>query len=309
MNNPVLFPSGEAAQSIAVIGWALFIGGALIFAGVMALLARSLNSREPPRQLRPALWLIGGGVVFPAVVLSALLGWSIALSARLGATAPAGALQVSVTGHMWWWQVRYRDPTSGADIVLANELRLPLGRPVVVGVNSADVIHSLWVPALNGKVDAVPGRVNQLVLSADKAGVYAGPCAEYCGQQHSRMHLQVVVLPPQEFERWLAAQAQPAATPQTELQRRGRQAFVEQRCGACHTVRGLGAADAGVAPDLTHVGSRLSLGAGTLRNDPGALIAWIAGVQRLKSGAHMPSFDTLDGPTLQALGAYLAQLQ
>ena len=155
MNSPVLWPAGPAAQAIAVIGWVLFIGAAVIFAGVMLLLARALQQRETPRRVRPALWLIGGGVVFPAVVLSALLGWSVALSARLAEPAPPGAMVVSITGHMWWWEVRLRDPASGADVVLANELRLPVGRKIVVGLNSADVIHSFWVPALSGKVDAV----------------------------------------------------------------------------------------------------------------------------------------------------------
>lgn len=309
MNNSVLWPAGEAAQSIAVIGWVLFIGAALIFAGVMALLAFSLQKRETARRVRPALWLIGGGVVFPAVVLSALLAWSIALGARLAEPVPPGAMVVSVTGHMWWWEVRYRDPAGGADVVLANELRLPVGRTTVVGLNSADVIHSFWVPALAGKVDAVPGRVNQIVLSATESGVFRGPCAEYCGQQHARMALHVVAQPQAEFDRWLAAQARPAAEPTTEMQRLGQQAFVRQRCVACHTVRGLSQAAGPQAPDLTHVGSRLYLGAGTLGNEPEAIVTWITSVQHLKPGARMPSFTTLDAPTLQALGAYLGYLQ
>ena len=309
MNSPVLWPAGAAAQSIAVIGSVLFIGAAVIFVGVMLLLARALQQRETPRPVRPALWLIGGGVVFPAVVLSALLGWSLALGARLAEPAPPGAMVVSVTGHMWWWEVRYRDPAGGADVVLANELRLPVGRQVVVGLNSADVIHSFWVPALAGKVDAVPGRVNQLVFNATEAGVFRGPCAEYCGQQHARMTLHVVAQPQAEFDAWLATQARPAAEPLTDLQRQGQQAFTTQRCVACHTVRGLSQATGPRAPDLTHVGSRLYLGAGTLANDPGALIAWVAGVQHLNPGARMPSFDALDAPTLQALGAYLGHLQ
>jgi cytochrome c oxidase subunit 2 len=309
MNSSVLWPAGAAAQSIAVVGWVLFIGAGLIFAGVMVLLASSLQKREPVRRVRPALWLIGGGVVFPAVVLSAVLAWSIALGARLAEPAPPDAMVVSVTGHMWWWEVRYRDPAGGADVVLANELRLPVGRTIVVGLNSADVIHSFWVPALAGKVDAVPGRVNQIVFSATEPGVFRGPCAEYCGQQHARMALHVVAEPHAEFDRWLAAQARPAAEPVTQLQHLGRQAFVEQRCVACHTVRGLSQSAGPHAPDLTHVGSRLYLGAGTLGNDAGAMVAWITSVQHLKPGARMPSFNALDAPTLRALGAYLGHLQ
>ncbi|HET6599618.1 MAG TPA: c-type cytochrome, partial [Burkholderiaceae bacterium] len=165
-----------------------------------------------------------------------------------------------------------------------------------------------WVPALAGKMDAVPGRVNQLVFSATEAGVFRAPCAEYCGQQHARMTLYVVAQEAAEFDHWLAQQAQPAAEPVTELQARGRDAFIAQRCVACHTIRGV--SETGVlAPDLTHVGSRLYLGAGTLRNDRGALMAWIAGVQHLKPGARMPSYDTLDAATLKALAAYLEHLR
>ncbi len=309
MNSSMLWPAGAAAQSIAVIGWVLFIGAGLIFGGVMWLLACSLQTRAAPRRIRPTLWLIGGGVVFPAVVLSGLLGWSLALSAHLAQPAPPGSMVVNITGHMWWWEVRMRDPASGIDVMLANELRLPVGRQVVVGLNSADVIHSFWVPALAGKVDAMPGRVNQIVINATEAGVFRGPCAEYCGQQHARMALHVVAQPQADFDRWLAAQALPAAEPVTALQRQGQQAFIAQRCGVCHTVRGLSQAAGPHGPDLTHVGARLYLGAGTLGNNPGALVAWIAGVQHLKPGARMPSFDTLDAPTLQALGAYLGSLQ
>ncbi len=309
MNSSVLSPAGPAAESIALVAWVLFIGGTLIITGLMVLILQTLRPRARARPVRSAMWLIGGGVALPVVVLSALLGWSVALSARLAQPAPPDAMVISVTGHMWWWEVRLRDPASGTDVVLANELRLPVGRKVVVGLNSADVIHSFWVPALAGKVDAVPGRVNQIVLSASRAGVFRGPCAEYCGQQHARMVLHVVAQPQAEFDLWLAAQARPAAEPVTEMQRQGREAFVVQRCVVCHTVRGLSQAAVARAPDLTHVGGRMYLGAGTLGNVPGAMLAWIASVQHLKPGARMPSFNALDAQTLQALGAYLGHLQ
>jgi cytochrome c oxidase subunit 2 len=305
MSASVLSPAGPAAALIAQIGWGLFIGAALIFAGTMALLALAL--RRGARRVRPALWIAGGGLAFPVAVLSALLAIDIAASARLAQPAPAGAMVVGITGHMWWWEVRYRDAAGRGDIVLANELRLPVGRPVVLGLSSADVIHSVWVPSLAGKADAVPGRVNRLRVQADRPGVFRGPCAEYCGEQHARMTLQVVALEPAEFDAWLARQAQPARAPADALAARGRQAFVEQRCSACHTVRGV--SQSALGPDLTHVGSRLTIGAGTLPNQPGAMAAWIAGVQSHKAGARMPSFAALDAATLQALGAYLEQLQ
>lgn len=298
MNASVLAPAGPDAAWIAQASWLLFVGGALIFAGVMALVALAL--RRGGRPLHARRWVIGGGVVFPVLVLSALLAYDLAGSARLN-RAPADALQVSITGHMWWWEVRY-----GA-VVTANELRLPVGRPVRLGLTSADVIHSVWIPALAGKVDMVPGRVNRLVVTATRAGTFRGPCAEFCGEQHARMQLHVVALPPAEFDAWLARQAEPARAPADALQARGRDAFVARRCVACHSVRGLSESDRG--PDLTHVGSRAQLGAGTLRNDRAALMAWIAEVQRLKAGARMPSFGHVEAREVEAMAAYLAHLQ
>lgn len=308
MTSPMLWPAGAAAESIATIAWVVFIGATVIFVGLLALLAQALRGGATARRDRTTLLIVGGGIVFPVVVLSALLAWSVARSARLAEPAPPGAMIVGITGHMWWWEVRYRDPASGHEVTLANELRLPVGRDVLIGLTSADVIHSVWVPALAGKVDTVPGRVNQLALRATEAGVFLGPCAEYCGQQHARMTLVVVAQPAAEFERWLAAQAEPAAQPVTEQQARGRDAFVARRCVSCHTVRGL-AEGGSLGPDLTHVGSRLHLGAGTLRNGRDALRAWIADVQHIKPGARMPSFDALDDAALHALAAYLEHLQ
>jgi cytochrome c oxidase subunit 2 len=302
----VLAPAATDAASIAQIGWVLFGGGTLIFLFVMALLWRAL--RGPGRPVRPMAWIVGGGLVFPVVVLSALLGWSTLRSAQFARATPADALVVSVTGRMWWWEIRYRDPASGAEIVTANELHLPLGRSVHLGLSTGDVIHSFWVPQLGGKVDMLPGRVNRLLITATAPGTYRGQCAEYCGEQHARMALHVVAQPAAEFEAWLAGQARAAQEPAEPLARRGREAFVEQRCAACHTVRGH-TAPARLGPDLTHVGSRLHLGAGVLPNHPGTLMAWISNVQELKPGARMPSFGHVDPPTLQALAAYLGQLE
>lgn len=302
----VFAPAAADAARVAVIGWVLLGAGTLIFLGVMALLWHAL--RRPPGPVRPLVWIVGGGLAFPVAVLSALLGWSTWQSAQLARATPADALVVSVVGRMWWWEIRYRDPATGAEIATANQLHLPLGRTVHLGLASDDVIHSLWVPQLSGKVDMVPGRVNRLLVQATAAGTYRGQCAEYCGEQHARMALHVVVQAPADFEAWLARQAQAAQEPSDALARRGREAFVEQRCSACHAVRGVAGASR-LGPDLTHVGSRLYLGAGVLPNHVGTLAAWISNVQGLKPGARMPSFGHVDAPTLQALSAYLAQLQ
>ena len=306
----VLSPAGPAAASIVSLSWVLVVGAAVIFAGVMGLLVWAV-SRRSARPVHSGRWIMGGGMAFTLVVLASLFVYSHWRTPGWLVQPPAGALIVSITAHMWWWEVRYRDPVSGRDVTLANELHLPIERPVWLGLNSPDVIHSFWVPALAGKVDMVPGRVNHLLVEAHQTGVYRGQCAEYCGEQHARMALHVVARPPAEFEAWLAAQAQPAAAPggpDAPLLERGRQAFLAQRCNACHTVRGV-AGEGRLGPDLTHVGSRLYLGAGTLRNQAGGMAQWVAHTQAVKPGARMPSSVDMDGATLQALAAWLEHLQ
>jgi cytochrome c oxidase subunit 2 len=164
----------------------------------------------------------------------------------------------------------------------------------------------------------VPGRVNHLVVQADGEGVFGGPCAEYCGEQHARMELRVAALSAPDFDAWLAAQARPARQPADELQSLGRRAFLEHRCVACHAVRGVADAQAPgallersptVGPDLTHVGSRMTLGAGALPNSRDNLARWVGDVQHVKRGARMPSYDAIDASTLQALAAWLESLK
>lgn len=301
-----LHPAGPDADIISQFAWVMSGAGALIFIAVMALLALSL--RGGPRPVRPMLWIAGAGIAFPVVVLSALLAWSTWRSGQMVAQSSSQSLVISVTGKMWWWEVRYHDPATGEEIVSANEIRIPTGRPVYLALTSSDVIHSLWVPALAGKKDMVPGRMTGLTLQADKAGVYRGQCAEYCGEQHARMALHVVAMPPPAFDTWLARERMPAASPSGAFLERGRQAFTDQRCAACHAVRGLtGSVRAG--PDLTHVGSRLHIAAGTLRNHRGTLAGWIADPQSVKPGARMPAAGSMDGETLRALAAYLESLK
>ncbi len=304
----VLSPAGAAAATIASLSWVLFAGAAVIFAGVMSLLAWAVARRAGTRPVRPMRWIVGGGILFPLAVLTGLFVYSHWRTPGWLQPPPPGAVIVGITAHMWWWEVRYRDPASGQDITLANELHLPVGRPVWLGLNSPDVIHSFWVPALAGKVDMVPGRVNHLLVEAGQAGMYRGQCAEYCGEQHARMALHVVARPPAEFDAWLAAQALPAASPNSPLLESGRQAFMAQRCNACHTVRGV-AEESRLGPDLTHVGSRLYLGAGTLRNQTGAMAHWVADVQAVKPGARMPASSDMDAGTLAALSAWLEHLR
>jgi len=298
--------AGPVAHSIALQAAWLFVGGAIVFIAVMLLLAMSLRRA---RAVHVPLWMIGGGVVLPVLLLTPLWVDGVQRSAALSRAAPADALLIGVTARMWWWELRYADPAGGPDIVTANELHVPAGRPVRLALSSADVIHSVWVPALAGKMDVVPGRMNHLQFSADRPGVHSGACAEYCGEQHARMALRVVALEPQRFDDWLRTQRTPAAAPQAEdaQVKRGREAFVRSGCASCHRIAGVAAGRLG--PDLSHVASRHTLGAMFLRNDAATLRAWITDVQAIKPGARMPSFSHLDAPTLDALVAYLATLR
>jgi cytochrome c oxidase subunit 2 len=301
----VLHPAGPEADIIAQFAWVLFAGGAVIFVAVMALALLAL--RRSNRPVSTSWWIAGAGIAFPVAVLTVLLTWSTWRAGGLAAQSSRQPIQIAVTAKMWWWEVRYRDG-NGREIASANEIHIPAGQTAYVGISSSDVIHSLWVPALNGKIDAIPGRMTGLTLHAAQPGVYRGQCAEFCGEQHARMALHVVAHAPADYQRWLARQAAPAPAATSAVLQRGRQAFVDQRCGACHTVRGV-AEGAVLGPDLTHVGSRLHIAAGTLRNHRGTLAGWIADPQSIKPGARMPAAADIDGETLLALATYLESLK
>ncbi len=306
----VLHSAGPIASETADIAWLLIAGAALVFTIVIVTLALALWRRRRGERAGPgdAAWLIGAGIAFPAVVLSALLWHVNARSPRLAVAGDRDEIVIGVTGRMWWWEVRY--PTEGAasQVLLANEIRLPAGRTVRLALGSGDVIHSFWVPALAGKVDMLPGRVHALRLRADVPGVWRGQCAEFCGEQHARMALDVVVLEPAQFDVWLAAQARPAPASSDPRVAAGRAVYRAQRCAACHSIRGLEEGGS-LAPDLTHLASRLRLGAGTLAMHRAGLTDWVANVQGVKTGARMPSFDRLDADALAALAAFLESLK
>jgi cytochrome c oxidase subunit 2 len=303
----VLSPAGSPALEIAEIGWVLFAGAALLFAGTMALLAWAVRQRATDRRVDVRAWILGGGVALPVVVLSALFLYAHWRAASAASEA-GGPLIVTVVGHDWWWELRYRDPQDGREIVLANELHLPAGRNVVLGLNSGDVIHSFWVPALAGKVDMIPGKVQQLRLATGEPGRHRGQSAEFCGEQHAQMAFEVVVVPPARFDAWLRAQAAPAVPPQGEAAARGMALFRSEGCAACHSIRGL--AEGGASgPDLTHVASRRLIGAASLAATEAGFARWVGGVQHLKRGARMPQYDRLDPEAQAALAAFLAGLR
>ncbi len=303
-----LDPAGPAARHIATLFWWMTAAAVLVWVIMVALTIYSVHAPVERRSRhRATWWIIGGGAVVPTVALTALLAFGLAALPELVAPAPEGSLRVMVSGEQWWWRVRYPRP-GGAAVEMANEIHIPVGEPIDFRLESADVIHSFWIPSLGGKLDMFPGRVTRLALTATRIGPLRGVCAEYCGASHAYMSFDVVVEGRASFERWLAHQAEPARTPASPLAAQGQTVFLASGCGSCHTLRGT-ASDGVIGPDLTHVGSRRSLAALTLPNDPAAFSRWIAHTDTVKPGALMPDFGMLPRDDLRALAAYLEGLQ
>ncbi len=246
------------------------------------------------------------GLLISAVPLLATLVWTmVAIAATTGPPAHP-ALTLDVTGHQWWWEVRYNASQPDQSFETANEIHIPVGVPVLIRLHGGDVIHSFWVPALTGKTDTIPGQTNFSWIEARAPGRYRGQCTEFCGFQHAHMGFEVVAQPQADFERWRAAQITPARAPQSAAQHRGL-AVVEYRCGLCHEIRGT-QAGALAAPDLTHLMSRRTLAAGLVPNTPGNLAGWIQNAQEMKPGSLMPN-QYLPGDELADVEAYLESLQ
>lgn len=303
-----LAPAGRAAEQIATLFWWLLGGAVVIWVIVVGLAVYAIRIKpEAHNRRRAGILIIGGGAVLPTLILAAYLTVGLRGLPQLTAVAPEGSLTIHVTGERWWWRVRYEVP-GGEDVELANEVRLPVGEPVQFYLETADVIHSFWIPSIGGKIDMVPGRVNRLMLEPTRTGVFMGACAEYCGASHAKMQFYAVVTEREEFDQWLEAQAREAAEPADPLARRGRTQFIANGCGACHAVRGTPARGR-IGPDLTHVGSRMSIGAGILLTEPESIRRWIAHTADLKPDVLMPEFGMLPEGDLRAIAAYLSSLQ
>jgi cytochrome c oxidase subunit II len=302
-----LDPQGPGAARVAGLWWLLFWISAAVFTVVCVLvavaLARGRGTRDTlVRRGGGERLIVIGGVIVPAVVLTAI--YVVGLRDMRALTMPAGTrLTVEVIGHDWWWEVRY----PGQGIVSANEIHIPVGRPVRLLLSSRDVIHSFWVPQLTVKTDLIPGQTNTTWIQAAKPGAYRGQCAEYCGLQHAKMAILVVADPPDTFDRWLGAERRSAAAAADPVAARGRLVLERTSCAGCHTVRGT-AANGRVGPDLTHFGSRRTIGAGILPNTRGNLGGWIVNSQTVKPGNRMPP-QPLTAEELQALLAYLDSLK
>jgi cytochrome c oxidase subunit 2 len=306
-------PAGPAARAVMQLGWVLLALSTFVVLLVLGLLIFALFRRrdgagEAPADRRSTLrWILAGGVVFPFVTLTPLFVFALRTLERLAPREAPADLIVEVTGRQFWWEVHYRERGGPRRFETANEIHIPVGRAVQIRLQSADVIHSFWVPRLAPKVDNVPGRTTELWLQADAPGVYRGQCAEYCGTQHAHMAFLVIAETEEAFRSWMAEQERPAAESTDSLAIIGRNTFLAAPCRECHAVRGTPAAG-NAGPDLTHVASRQTLAAGLLPNTPGHLAGWLADPQALKPGNLMPSVP-LEAAELEALLRYLSTLR
>lgn len=306
---PALDAAGPFAAPISTLSAVLFaMGAAVLLIVTVALVVAVWGGPRWKARLggERIIWI--GGLAFPIVVLSAVLVYGLTVTGRITPDPDPDAQRVRVTGEMWWWRVAYLDADGREVLQDANEVHIPTGQPVVFELESADVIHSFWVPNLGGKVDMIPGRTNRLRLTAGEAGISRGQCAEYCGGAHALMSFFVVALPPEEYRIWRQREAQPARPPSDEARAAGLELFLAGGCGACHAIRGTEARGT-IGPDLTHLGSRHSLAAGTLRNDRASIARWIAESQHVKPENLMPPYGIFTDAERDLIATYLAGLE
>jgi cytochrome c oxidase subunit 2 len=306
-----LDPAGDESRRLfsllTLMLWVCGIAYLLVLGFLAAAIWRSRRRLEPARggevRLGQGLAVWAGLIVVGLTVLATA---SFLVDRALASARDREAIEVRVTGHQWWWRIEYKTG-DGSWVETANELHLPRGRVARVDLGAADVIHSFWVPNVAGKMDLIPGRRNVLDLSPHRNGWFRGQCAEFCGAQHAHMSLDVKVEEPAAFDAWLAVQAKPAAAPADPVAQRGLGVLASQACAQCHRVRGSPAAGR-IGPDLTHLGSRRSLAAGTLPLTRASLQGWIAQPQALKPGANMPAVP-LAPADADAVSHYLEQLR
>lgn len=304
----IMNPASPSARIISDLGWQLFAVAAVVFVAVEAVLIyavirfRNKGSTEEPRQVYghtrlEIVWTAAPGLVLIGVLYTMFQAMATLLP------IPQDAMPVKVIGHQWWWEVEY--PEHG--IATANELHFPVGRPVRVDLQAADVIHSFWVSELGPKMDLLPEQVNSTWYKVERPGVYRGFCAEFCGVQHANMGFIVVAEEQGAFDAWVQAQRQPATAPADPLAQQGAQAFTTSGCAGCHAIAGT-PAQARIGPNLSHVGSRRYIGANALANTPENMAAWITNPQEAKPGNLMPALP-LDPERVRQLTAYLVGLK
>lgn len=308
-------PLATPAQSEFTIAMLVLAITAGIFVVVASLIVYTLwrfrrkpgdDSQQEPPQVYGSNQIEVAWTVIPILIVFVLIGVSARVIAGVeNASPPPAALKVTVIGHQWWWEVRYPD----YGIVTANEIHVPASRDgkmaTYLQLESMDVIHSFWVPQLAGKTDLIPNRTNYTWIDPREPGIYLGNCAEYCGTQHANMLLRVVAQEPQDFKQWAAEQQKNAANDAPSSQAKAM--FESLSCVSCHSVKGTPAAGK-FGPDLTHLMSRQTLGAGVMTNTPEHLRAWVDDPQGPKPGCLMPSLK-LTGSELSEVVVYLQSLK
>lgn len=305
---PVFEPASPEAHALSNLFIGVSIVAAAIFVLVTVLVIHALiryrgreGDRDPPFGSVSYKVEIGWTLT-PLLLLAIIFGFTLRTISEVNPQPPPDARpDIVIRGHQWWWQAEY--PESG--VVAANEIHIPTNQRILARIESADVIHDFWVPSLARKIDMIPGRKNFVWLQADSAGTYLGRCAEYCGAQHAHMQVLVIAEPDSAFSAWQAAQLEPPVRPKTGLQRRGLALLAEKACLGCHR---LGRAGRDVGPDLTHIASRRTLAAVTLKNTPANLARWLRNPSAVKPGTIMPDFELTD-PEIAALVAYLGALR
>jgi cytochrome c oxidase subunit II len=306
---------GPTARSLADMFWIFAAVLTVVWVVTMTALVLSLRKRRPagadplatdPATERRMTVVVSVAVGLTLVTVLALTGLSYGAQKALFSRTD-GALTLRITGHQWWWEITYEDPQTNMVFTTANEIHIPVGEPVQVKLESSDVIHSFWIPNLTGKMDAITGRQNQIQMQADRPGVFRGQCAEFCGFQHAHMGIMVIAEAKEDYLRWRDHQVSSALAPSDPERQRGMEIFLSKPCMMCHQIRGT---DAGgrVAPDLTHVGSRRYIAAGTLETTRGNIAAWIVDPHSVKPGVNMPTIQ-LEADEVQPLASYLEGLK
>ena len=318
VSSSVFNPASRSAQATSQLTVIVFIIAAVVFLVVEGMLLyttlrfkrKNKNAAELPSQTEGNIRLEIAWTIVPAVVLVIVFVFSIgtlrAVAYQPGTfsgTTTSNTVNVKVVAHQWYWEFDYPDQK----IVTANDLHIPEGVPVKVSLESADVIHSFWVPELGGKTDVIPGHTNITWIQADKVGTYPGQCSEFCGVEHAKMRLEVIVETPEQFNAWLQQQQAPAVTNLTGDAADGEQIFMKGACVACHMINGTDAAGL-VGPNLTHFASRQTFAGSILANNAQNVSNWLADPQAIKPGNQMPNLHLSDSD-IQKLTAFLESLK
>jgi len=304
----VFHPASLEAHAIVNLGIVVAVILAAIFvvvAGIIlfALMRFRWREGEPdPRQFAGSRRIELVWTAIPLVIVVTLFSMT-ARTMSISDPPPAPSPDLILIGHQWWWEIRYPKTS----VVTANEIHIPVGRQLLVRLDSADVLHEFWVPELGRKMTAVPGHPNQIWIEADHAGTYLGVCSEFCGTEHAWMRFLVVAEAQAQFDAWEKAQLAPAETPRAGDAAKGLAFLQQESCRSCHAINGT-LASAGVGPDLTHFASRKQFGGGIAENTPENLRRWLEDPQQVKPGVLMPNFK-LTSEQITQLVAYFETLK